>query len=263
MIINKTLALATISTLCAASVASAATLTGVGTYEGVAGIGSPNGVVTAPPSGGNYVYVTTAGSNYTGAGLGIGSETNGSTLTTKAFTANAGSVLSYDFNYVTSDGSSYIEYAYATLLNLGTGDSTLIFTARTTPSGDTVPGFGLPPIASGVTLDPVSTAIIPGGPAWSQLGGYSGSCYGAGCGYTGWINSSYTLADAGQYSLTFGVVNWSDTIYDSGLAVAGLVIDGEVIINPDPSPVPLPAAGWMLLAGIGGIAAMTKRKRAA
>lgn len=29
----------------------------------------------------------------------------------------------------------------------------------------------------------------------------------------------------------------------------------------DPSPVPLPAAGWMLIAGVGGLAAMRRRKK--
>jgi hypothetical protein len=37
-------------------------------------------------------------------------------------------------------------------------------------------------------------------------------------------------------------------------------IDGFVPV--DVSPVPLPAAGWMLLAGLGGIAAMRRRTKA-
>jgi hypothetical protein len=32
---------------------------------------------------------------------------------------------------------------------------------------------------------------------------------------------------------------------------------------PPPNVVPLPAAGWMLLAGLGGIAAMKRRRKAA
>lgn len=32
--------------------------------------------------------------------------------------------------------------------------------------------------------------------------------------------------------------------------------------DPPPDAVPLPAAGWMLLAGLGGIAALRRRKRA-
>ncbi|MEI4485573.1 NF038132 family protein [Frigidibacter sp. MR17.14] len=262
MALSKFLCSAAAMTLALSTGASAATLAGVGTYEGVAGIGSPNGVVTAPPIGDKYLYVTTAGSSFTGAGLGIGSETNGSYLTTSAFSANEGSLLSYYFNYVTSDGASFIEYAYALLTNLDTGIEQLIFTARTTPSGDTVPGAGLPPIADGVTLTPSSTEIIPGGPVWAELAGYSGACYSAGCGYTGWINSEFTIADAGMYSLTFGVVNWADTWYDSGMAIAGITVDGEVIVDPGPAPVPLPAAGYLLAAAVGSVAMIRRRTRA-
>lgn len=32
-------------------------------------------------------------------------------------------------------------------------------------------------------------------------------------------------------------------------------------ITVDPSPVPLPAAGWMLVAGIGGLGALSRRMR--
>lgn len=35
----------------------------------------------------------------------------------------------------------------------------------------------------------------------------------------------------------------------------------KLIGQPSVSPVPLPAAGWMLLAGVGGLAAMRRRKR--
>ena len=139
-------AAAAVTFVMAASDAMAAPLAGVGTYEGVAGIGTANGDVGNSPSGSQYVYVTTAGSTYLGAGIGLGSETNGTELTTNSFTGNAGDILSYDFNYITSDGTpSYIEYAYAFLNNLTDATETLIFTARTNPNGDpTVPGFGMP-----------------------------------------------------------------------------------------------------------------------
>lgn len=256
--------------------ALSATLTGVGTYNGVAGVGSSNGDVTNSPAGSSYVYVTTEGSTFLGAGLKIGSETNGSELTTLSFTANAGDTLKYYFNYVASDGtSSFVEYAYAylnVLNDLGeTTDKKLIFHARTTPSGNTVPGFGLPPLDSAVTLTPGSTPILPGSgiggaPVWAQLGGSSGSCFGTGCGLTGWILATLGV-DPGKYSLTFGVVNWGDTLFQNGLAIAGLKIGDTDIIDDgnnggQPGVVPLPAGAWLLLGGLGGLAALRRRKRA-
>lgn len=253
----------------AAPQAAALTLTGVGTYKGNAGIGAPNGVVTASPVGSSYVYVSTAGgasASDEGIGLGQGSETNGSELTTFAFGAGAGDVLSYYFNYVTSDGSGFADYAYAFLLNTDTSVETLIFTARTTPTDDTVPGFGLPGIDAGVTLDPASSAIIAGAPTWAQLGDSSGTCFADGCGYTGWILSSFTIPTAGNYQFVFGVVNWDDTQFDSGLAVAGLRVGDTDIIPPDvggPSVIPVPAAAPLLLTALGGLAWMRRRRRAA
>ena len=142
--------------------------TGVGGY----GDSGADGVVTLSPYGdAKYGYVTTvlgpAGvGSLPGVG-GSGSATNGSTITSPIFAANGGDTLSFYFNYVTSDGAGFADYAWAKLIT-GGGDLVL-FTARTTPGGDTVPGFQMPPIATGVTLTPSNTAIIPGGPLWSPL----------------------------------------------------------------------------------------------
>ncbi len=227
--------------------------TGVGNY----GTLGANGVVSTSPEGGNYGWVSSAGGTSLGANdLNIGSETNGSLLRSGIFSAVAGDSLQFYFNYVTSDGSGYIEYAWARLLDSSLNPVALLFTARTTPSGNTVPGFGLPPIEA--TIIPASTPIIPGGPAWSPLGGYSGSCYAAGCGYTGWIESDYTIANAGNYVLEFGVVNWSDQIYDSGMAFDGITVGG-VPIDPD-GEVPEPASLALLGLGLAGLGMFRRRK---
>lgn len=36
----------------------------------------------------------------------------------------------------------------------------------------------------------------------------------------------------------------------------------QIATNSNPSPVPLPAAGWMLLAGLGGIVALRRSRKA-
>src|SRR5690606_10373828 len=128
-----------------------------------------NGVVTASPLGGTYQYVSTNG-GVSGAGsLELGSETDGSSYITTAFAANAGSSLDFYFNYITSDGSGFADYGWAALRPTA-GNDIILFAARTTPSGDTVPGFGLPGLAPGVVLTPASTPIIPGAPSWAPLG---------------------------------------------------------------------------------------------
>jgi hypothetical protein len=68
--------------------------------------------------------------------------------------------------------------------------------------------------------------IIPGGPVWPELGSYSGNCYAAGCGYTGWVQANYVIPTAGSYYLKVGVVNWADQAFDSGLAVDGVTVGG-------------------------------------
>lgn len=226
---------------------------------GNTGIASANGVVTAPPIGGDYRYVSTNGGVTGGGSLALGAETNGSLFESASFAANVGSVLEFYFNYVTSDGAGFADYAWAGLRPTSAADL-ILFTARTTPTGNTVPGFELPDLAPGVVLDPPSTPIIAGGPVWAQLGGSSGECWRAGCGYTGWIKMTYTIEAAGNYNLLLGVTNWDDTNFQSGLAFAGLTID-SVPIDP-PGAVPEPGTWAMMILGFGAVGgAMRSRRR--
>ena len=183
-------------------------------------------VIGALPSGGSSYNWVSTNFGQTGAGQleGFGG-TNGSSLTSDAFYAAAGSKVEFYFNYVTSDGAGYADYAWSKLV--GASSSTTLFTARTQPTGSIAPGFGLPGVTA--TLSPSEVAIIPGGPTWAPLGGSSGSCYDAGCGYTGWIKSTYEIQTAGTYQLSFGVTNWQDEAFDSGLAFQGLLLNGAVI----------------------------------
>lgn len=248
------LAGAAMALMLAAGSANAASLPAGWTSIGSAGTNTAaDGDVTLAPGFSSYQWVSTNG-GVTGAGrlqTPTGQETDGSFAQTSAFTVAAGDTLNFYFNYITTDGAQYTEYAWAGLFSgagAGTFDSYL-FTARTTTSGNTVPGFGLPGLGAGVTLTPSSTAIIPGGPAFSPLGGNSGSCYSTGCGYTGWIQMNYTFTAAGTYSLGFGVTNALDTAFDSAFAVAGVAIN-DVPIDQVPEPITLALFG-IGLAGVG------------
>ena len=219
-----------------------------------------DGVVTLAPGFSSYQWMSTNGAPSKGGILpvgALGSETNGTTVNTPTFTVAAGDKLNFFFNYITSDGASFVEYAWAALFDSTSTLDSYLFTARTTTSGDTVPGFGLPGIGAGVSLNPSSTAIIAGGPAFSPLGGSSGACYSTGCGYTDWIQMNYTFTAAGDYSLKFGVTNWSDTAYDSAFAVAGVAInDVPIDDNKVPEPATLALLG-ISLAGLG----ISRRRR--
>jgi hypothetical protein len=196
--------------------------------EGSCGTGVVDGVVTLAPSGAErYGWVATTGSPLRSLGLpGIGG-TNGSRLRSPVFSAGGGEPLEFQFNYVTSDGAGFADYAWARLLDASMEPVALLFTARTRSSGNIVPGFGMPEI--GAEIIPETVNIIGGGPRWSPLGGDSGRCYSSGCGYTDWVNSRYVIPETGDFVLEFGVVNWSDTAFQSGLAFDGLMVGGKPI----------------------------------
>jgi len=171
------------------------------TCEGSCGTGIADGVVSLAPAGGEqYGWVATTGSPLRSLGLpGVGG-TNGSRLRSAPFAAEAGELLEFQFNYVTSDGAGFADYAWARLLDASLEPVALLFTARTRSSGNIVPGFGMPEIAA--EIDPETVNIIGGGPQWSPLGGDSGRCFASGCGYTDWVDA---VSDSGRGRVRAGV----------------------------------------------------------
>ena len=228
------------------------------TCTGECGTLGADGVVTLSPVTGatSYGYVTTAASHAYAPGARLnfsgdkvvpglvadsilatlektgGASVNGSRIQSPVFNAAGGEKLSFYFNYVSSDGGSYADYAWARLTD-GTGkEVAMLFASRITDSGNTVPGINMPPPVA--TLTPASAPIIAEpsgfGPNWSPLADRSGQCYAEGCGHTGWVHAMYAIPAAGKYRLEFGVMNWGDAAWPSGLA-----FDGMVVVN-SPSP---------------------------
>lgn len=216
----------------------------------------PDGVVTSPPTGGSYGWVASTNSSPTGLAptsittlTGVGSDT-GSRIRSPLFSATSGEQLSFYYNYVTSDGADFADYAWARLVNEN-GNEVILFTARTTQSGNTVPGIDMPVPAA--TLNPSTAPIIPGAPTWSPLGSDSGACFDTGCGYTGWVHATYSIPSTGNYFLEVGVVNWSDEQFQSGLAFDSIIVGGNPIEGA--SAVPTVSEWALLLMGLllGGL----------
>jgi PEP-CTERM motif len=235
-----------------------------------------DGDITASPLGNaQYAYVTTSGSQAfdvspielteSGGNSTLFTDTNGSAYTSPTFTLQAGQSVGAWFNYASTDGKGFDDYAWGRLVNVANPtDVTYMFTARSTNSNkqSIVPGdleVGFDAASAIVNYDDFdfqvrNTAI--GDPIdWSALGLDNGLCWredAQGCGFTGWLSSSVTVANTGSYRFEAGVVNFGDTLYESGLAFD--------LVGLQPSPVPEPSTWSLLLAGLGIMAWMRQRK---
>lgn len=230
--------------------------------------GADGDVVLSPTGNSEYSYVSTWNGSATTAGeiAGVGDGdagvNTGSQFTTAAFSASAGDSLTFFFNYITSDGSGFADYGWAQLLDSSGSNAGWLFTGRTQPDGDIAPGFGLPALDAALT--PLTSEIIDGETTWSPLGGDSGRCFsgvGQGCGQTGWIESSFTIAADGMYSVAFGVTNFNDSQFASGLAWDGLELNDTPIDGGDVGgAIPEPTTWALMLLGFFGIGGFMRRR---
>ena len=229
------------------------------TVASACGTSVASGNLTLAPGGGSrFGWISSSGGSLRNP-LGIAGTTTGTTLTSANFTTTAGQSLSFAFNYITSDGAGFSDYAFVRLLS-ATAPPIVLFTARTIVVGNTVPGFGLPGIAPGVTLSPPSTPIIPGAVTFPPGG--IGGCFSSGCGFTGWINASYVVPTDATYQLEFNVFNFSDTAFQSGLAFDFTTGAGGTPIAPgDPGVIPEPSTYALMATGLIGLVGLSRRRR--
>lgn len=234
-----------------------------------------NGDITLSPLGNSqYAYVTTADSVATnvspidlvesGGNSTLFTDTNGSRYVSPTFALMSGQTIGAWFNYVSTDGKGFDDYAWARLVNVADASQNMwLLTARSTNSNkqSIVPGdlkVGFDPAATIVNYASfdfqVRNTAINDPIDWAPLGFDNGTCWrnnAEGCGFTGWLESSVTIAAAGNYQLEVGVVNFGDTIYNSGLAFD--------VLGLQPSAVPEPSTWTLLLAGLSAMVFL-KRK---
>lgn len=244
-----------------------------GTCTGACGTSGKDGDITLSPLGhAAHGWVSTFGSAATGISplalptnsRGNGTETNGSRWVSPSFQAQAGEQLSVWFNYVSTDGKGFDDYAWARLVDTSGATAAWLFAARSSNSstGNIVPGdvvdksaFDPRDVLVGykdwnfVSKDAVDTV------GWSPLGDSNHTCWkdnAPGCGYTGWLESRHSVAASGSYRLDVGVVNWGDGLYDSGLAFDHATLTAAV---------PEPASASLMLAGSLGLLGWLRRHR--
>jgi hypothetical protein len=180
-----------------------------------------------PTEGGSFAYMLSRGRSDTSSGtLGVTSLSHGVNLA-------AGDVLSFDVFF---DAGDYTPPGN----DLAT--ASIIFFGPITCSNNNYGPISIPcPTGSG--FHSVSLWQM----AVDDVGSYGAS---------GWTHVALTIPGAISGALDFTIGNVADGNNPSALA-----IDNVGINMPPPNPVPLPAAAYLLIAGLGGLVPFSRRRR--
>lgn len=216
--------------------------------------------------------------------------TNGSKTTSSPFVAQAGDQLILYFNYVSTDGLDYRDYAWARLVDGATNETAAwLFLAQSgnAPDGDGTSDYVHDKVLKLQTDEILANqdqdAVLNDGQpvigmpmhavsVWAPLGESEDACWAkdpttSSCGATGWVKSDYTLPDGGTFFLEFGIMNWGDEQYQSALA-----FDFEGLESADLGPgttiydntdVPEPQAAGALVSGLGLLAGLARQRKRA
>jgi len=166
--------------------------------------------------------------------LGLGTPTVETTLTSPSFSlASPGGNISFDVNFITTDGTNnFADFALVQLVP-SEGTPTNLFVANTTcadcaavPPAVLNPGVATMSPTSASFLGTTVTLAIDGDPAHNTLYGNVPK-YGTGPGGpTGWIHVTYP-APAGNYTLRFFVTHVGDINYPTALAIDNVHVENS------------------------------------
>jgi hypothetical protein len=165
-----------------------------------------------------------------GPGTGLGIPQTETFLTSPTFALASSTQISFDVNFITTDGTlGFADFALVQLIP-SSGPSINLFVANTTDA--TSPAVPPVDLTGGAgTMSPTTaffsgTSVMFGATTYGNVVKFGGGNGGP----TGWIHVTY-LAPAGTYTLQFLVSHVGDTNFPSALAIDN-VITSKTFITP-------------------------------